>query len=416
MNNKISVITVVYNDAEHIKETMESFFSQTWENKEYIVIDGGSTDGTADIIRQYSERLAYWCSEKDNGLYDAMNKGIAHATGDWINILNSGDFFCSEQSLEKAMTLCNPDEADVIYGNSVRMGEGFKVIIPADNDLHKLEYGPIYRHGSSLMRTSVHKKFIYDLSKSKKYGFALDWDVIYRMYKSGYRFKKADTEIETFKVEGISNHPVKSLWYNYKITSQKSFSIKRTLHFIKSAAMAILTCSAIYPRLRLFVLDTYPNTILSHVPIWRIRMTALKLIGLKIDKTSNINRHCYIMAGNRLSIGKYSHINRLCTLDARGLLYIGNSVSISHGVMIMSGGHDINSKTFEAIFRPIVIEDYVWIGCGAIILQGVTIGKGAVVAAGAVVTKDIPPYTVVGGNPARPIKKRTEDLNYKCKP
>ena len=76
--DKISVITVVYNDVAHIRETMESFFSQTWENKEYIVIDGGSTDGTVDVIREYADRLAYWCSEKDDGIYDAMNKGISH--------------------------------------------------------------------------------------------------------------------------------------------------------------------------------------------------------------------------------------------------------------------------------------------------------------------------------------------------
>ena len=95
MSNKISVITVVFNDKAHIRQTMESFFSQTWEDKEYIVIDGGSTDGTADIINEYSNRLAFWCSEPDGGIYDAMNKGISHAKGEWINFLNSGDLYAS---------------------------------------------------------------------------------------------------------------------------------------------------------------------------------------------------------------------------------------------------------------------------------------------------------------------------------
>ena len=80
MEDKVSVITVVYNDVEHIQETLESFFSQTWSNKEYIVIDGGSTDGTENIIRRYIDRITYFCSEKDNGIYDAMNKGILHST------------------------------------------------------------------------------------------------------------------------------------------------------------------------------------------------------------------------------------------------------------------------------------------------------------------------------------------------
>lgn len=69
MSNKISVITVVYNDVEHIQATMESFFAQTWQDKEYIVIDGGSNDGTAEIIKQYADKIAYWCSEKDEGTF-----------------------------------------------------------------------------------------------------------------------------------------------------------------------------------------------------------------------------------------------------------------------------------------------------------------------------------------------------------
>ena len=117
--NSISVITVVFNDVKHIRETMESFFSQSWEDKEYIVIDGGSTDGTVDIIQEYSDRLAFWCSEKDDGIYDAMNKGINHATGDWINFLNSGDLFASPQSLEQAINRASDiNQADILYGNS----------------------------------------------------------------------------------------------------------------------------------------------------------------------------------------------------------------------------------------------------------------------------------------------------------
>ena len=98
MSNKISVITVVYNDVKNLRQTMESYFSQTWKDKEYIVIDGGSTDGTVDIIKEYANRLAYWCSEPDNGIYDALNNGIIKATGDWIKILNRGDVYSSNTS------------------------------------------------------------------------------------------------------------------------------------------------------------------------------------------------------------------------------------------------------------------------------------------------------------------------------
>lgn len=161
MSNKISVITVVYNDVKNIRQTMESFFSQTWEDKEYIVVDGGSTDGTADIIKEYADRLAWWCTEKDKGIYDAMNKGILHANGKWINILNCGDAYCANDSLRR-MIECSKDinSTDVIYGNAIAITENEDKHMEAGNDISKLEYSAIYRHGCSLVRTSTHLKYM----------------------------------------------------------------------------------------------------------------------------------------------------------------------------------------------------------------------------------------------------------------
>jgi glycosyltransferase involved in cell wall biosynthesis len=90
---KISIITVCYNAEKYFKEAIESVLSQDYDNFEYIIIDGGSTDGTLDIIREYEDRLAYWVSEPDKGLYDAMNKGIAEASGDIIGMINSDDYY-----------------------------------------------------------------------------------------------------------------------------------------------------------------------------------------------------------------------------------------------------------------------------------------------------------------------------------
>ena len=182
MSNKISVITVVYNDVKHIRETMESYFSQTWEEKEYIVIDGGSTDGTAEIIREYEGRLAYWCSEPDGGIYEAMNKGIEHATGDWINILNCGDKYVDKTTLENVITSYtenvsdNPDRKDcsVVFGNSIEVTGTHKALKYAESDTSKLRYAPTFRHGSSLIKASVHKQNLYDLSKKGRLGYALD--------------------------------------------------------------------------------------------------------------------------------------------------------------------------------------------------------------------------------------------------
>lgn len=123
----------------------------------------------------------------------------------------------------------------------------------------------------------------------------------------------------------------------------------------------------------------------------------------------------YIMNTNRLHIGNYTHINRGCLIDARGGITIQNSVSISHNVSIITGSHDVQSPIFMGVFKPIIIEDYVWIGANATILQGVTLGKGAVISAGAVVTKDVEPYNIVAGVPAKTIGKRTTNLHYQAK-
>lgn len=416
MSNKISVITVVFNDVENIRKTMDSFFSQTWEDKEYIVIDGGSTDGTLDVIKEYADRLAFWCSEKDSGIYDAMNKGVLKASGDWINILNCGDYYCSENSLKDAITSVDTKNADVIYGNSIQKQYGHELKKEASADTHGLEYEPIYRHGSSLVKTSVHKKYLFDLSKKQDFGYALDWDVIYRMYKGGARFVKTDTYIETYDIEGVSNNPKQSAVYNYKITTRGSFNVVKFMHLVKALCCIVFFHSKLYALIRKFVLETYTNTIVPHVPVWSMRKGMLKIINAKIGKGTYINKKCYIMDPNRLKIGTFSHVNRMCTLDARGGLFIGDSVSISHGVMLMTGSHEYNSPNFNVKYFPIEIGDYAWIGCGAIILQGVTIGNGAVVSAGAVVTKDVAPYTIVGGVPAKVIGVRNKELDYKCEP
>ncbi len=414
VGNKISVITVVYNDVKKIRSTIESFLSQTWKDKEYIVIDGGSSDGTAEIIQEYSDKLSYWCSEKDNGIYDAMNKGISKVTGDWICILNSGDYFASPDSLEKAITLADTDNLDVIYGNSIELDLKSKRHVIANEDTNALEFSPIYRHGSSLIRTEVQRKFLYNTSLSNKLKYSLDWKMIYTVYKQGYRFGKVDVDIEIYDRNGMSNHQFMNLYYNYKITSCGKFSLKKFLFFMKQILWITLKNSILYIWIKAIVLEVIVNDILPLIPFWCLRRIYLKIIGTKIEKGSIIMKNNYFINPNLLTIGKYCHINRNCILDSRGGIVIGDNVSISHKVNIMTGSHDVNDKGFCGIFKSIKIKDYAWLGVNSTILQGVTIGKGAVVCAGAVVTKDVEDYTIVAGIPAKKIRDRRRDLDYKC--
>ena len=135
--------------------------------------------------------------------------------------------------------------------------------------------------------------------------------------------------------------------------------------------------------------------------------------GAKIKSKTIIDIGWFMMCPEKLHIGSHVHINRNCMLDARGGLTIGNNVSVSHNVSFVTGSHDFNTPKFDYVDAPIVVEDNVWIGLNATILKGVHIGQGAVVAAGALVTKDIPPFEVWGGVPAKKIAERTcKDFQY----
>ena len=139
---KVSIITVVYNGIDFLEETIKSVISQTYPNIEYIIVDGGSTDGTLDIIKKYEAHITKWISEPDKGIYDAMNKGIDLATGDWQNFLNAGDSFVDNNVLEKIFTT-NLENITLVYGDIIAIREnGQKLNVNAielkdDNSIKK---------------------------------------------------------------------------------------------------------------------------------------------------------------------------------------------------------------------------------------------------------------------------------------
>jgi maltose O-acetyltransferase len=163
------------------------------------------------------------------------------------------------------------------------------------------------------------------------------------------------------------------------------------------------------------VLNYLTNHVVAHVPSDSFRrLWYTNALQIEIGPRASVLLGAYVWfytpGENRrrgVAIGRNSRINRNCTLDARNGLTIGDNVSISPEVMILGESHDYNDPGFRDLQPgPVTIEDYVWIGSRAIILPGVTVGRGAVVAAGSVVTKDVPPLTVVAGTPAKPVAVR----------
>lgn len=150
------------------------------------------------------------------------------------------------------------------------------------------------------------------------------------------------------------------------------------------------------------------------VPSHCFRRFFYRLAGIKIGKGSTIHMKARFYDPRNIVIGEDTIIGEGAVLDGRDKLLIGNHVDIATDVMIYNSQHDVNGENFVATNAPVKIEDYVFIGPRAIILAGVTIGRGAIVGAGAVVTKDVPPYAIVGGVPAKIIgERRNKDLHYR---
>jgi len=176
---KISIITIVYNNAEYIEQCIQSVVNQDFGNTEYIVIDGGSTDGTQEIIEKYRDKISFYISEKDSGLYNALNKGIRRATGDIVGILHSDDLFFEKNTLTKIAKIFSQTDADLVYANGQYVDKQninkVKRIYPSKNFKKKyLKFGWIPLHTTIFTKREIFEKYgFYD----ETYSIASDYEI-----------------------------------------------------------------------------------------------------------------------------------------------------------------------------------------------------------------------------------------------
>ena len=197
---KISVITINYNDCEGLRATIGSVVSQTYDNYEFIVIDGGSTDGSVDVLKEHNESITYWASEKDKGIYNAMNKGVAQADGDYCIFMNSGDCFYSPQVLE---TVINRGlTSDIVVGKVAIDNEG-NIISPqplGDLTFYHLYSGAI-PHQGSFIKTLLLRNHPYDETLK----ISSDWKFfIQTMIMDNCTVSYIDDYVAKYDMNGIS--------------------------------------------------------------------------------------------------------------------------------------------------------------------------------------------------------------------
>lgn len=222
----ISIVTVCFNAQELIEKTIISVINQSFVRTEYIVIDGASNDGTKQILEKYKHKIDILVSEKDNGIYHAMNKAVNLASGDWIIFLNAGDTFVNPEVLQYVSTFLK-QPADVYYGSILKEKNGSLNLKEAPSKITNIHRMP-FCHQAAFTRTILLKNNPFD----EKYRLSSDFKFFKGLILSGKIFKKIDKPIVVYDKYGVSNSQrLKGLSENIAII-QEMDNIKTKLKLI----------------------------------------------------------------------------------------------------------------------------------------------------------------------------------------
>lgn len=240
---KFSIITVVLNDCENLKLTLDSVLGQSFANTEYIVIDGGSSDGSWELIEQHKEHISYSVSERDAGLYDAMNKGLRQAKGEFVCFLNAGDCLISPHTLSELAPLAD-EHTDVLFGEVVFVDKNRNALgtrsqlttqkLPANLNWQSLRYGMVVSHQGLLVRRTIAPAYIAD-------NLCADIDWLIKVLKASRRSTRFHQSITEYLVGGMSEQRfAHSMWDRFHILGQHFGYLRTTIDHFAIIARALL--------------------------------------------------------------------------------------------------------------------------------------------------------------------------------
>ncbi len=200
---KISIITVVYNSVNTLKQTIFSVFGQTYKNIEYIIIDGGSGDGTVELIKNYENKISYWISEKDHGIYNAMNKGIEAATGEYIQFLNADDVLVNENVIKNiVLEIKRANRPDVLSAPIWMVDEERHIqkLLKNQININQIKHGRSLPHPGIFMKRNLLKRYRFN----ENYEIASDFELILKCVVENKTFSFIDEPVVFFSNGGIS--------------------------------------------------------------------------------------------------------------------------------------------------------------------------------------------------------------------
>ena len=199
VGDRVTVVTVTYNAEDYLENTILSIINQSYQNIEYIVVDGSSTDGTLDIVKKYGDEIDTWISEEDSGIYDAMNKAIDLANGEWIIFMNAGDSFYNDDVIQDVFEGV-PEDVELVYGHHAWKHKG-RISTIYTRPLDVMWQHISFSHQSLFSRTSLMKKKKFDLS----YKIVSDYEFYFSQYMQGRCFFNSDVIISAVSGGGLSD-------------------------------------------------------------------------------------------------------------------------------------------------------------------------------------------------------------------
>lgn len=234
----VSIVTVVFNGEKTIRDTIESVLSQTYPSIEFIVVDGASTDATMEVVSEYSTRISLCISEKDEGLYDALNKGVSAATGDIVGVLHSDDFYIDSQVIDKVVKEYRSHSVDAVFGDLLYVGRNDKKRIlrrftSRGFTPEKMRYGLMPAHTTFFVRRTLYEKLGNYL---QGYKIAADFELMLRfIYVNKISYRYLPEPLVKMRIGGISSGGLRTRW-------QCNVEVLKALrsHGIKSSHITLL--------------------------------------------------------------------------------------------------------------------------------------------------------------------------------
>lgn len=231
----ISIVTVSYNAATTIEQTILSVINQDFEDFEYIIVDGGSTDGTVDIIKKYQDKITLWVSEPDRGIYDAMNKGIIMANGKWVNFMNSGDSFYNLNVLSN-LKLPTLFDFQVVYGSINCLTKSNSFILKP-KAVEKMKDSMIFCHQAAFVNWTCLNEYKFDI----RFKVAADFKFFRSLYIGNYRFKEIDVIVANYEAEeGVSSSSFYQMDKEYAIVCHKWHKLNVKVIVVFSSALKMV--------------------------------------------------------------------------------------------------------------------------------------------------------------------------------